>query len=587
VGLIVMPALRLPPSRDRLPGLARLAGLLACTGFFTGISAHRADAQPVPAPSQVTPQNIAPQPPAVPPTLNLTGPAGAQPPPGAEQVKVSPATITVEGGYDELAATTERLTAPFRGQTHTVAELYQLAASIERAYGAAGYVLVRIVVPPQTLKDGGDFRLQIVDGFVEAMDVRAVPSAVAGPISQRLQKLVGVKHIKLPEIERAVTLAGTLPGVKLRSTLAPGQQPGGTLLIIEADYSPISGQLSSDNKLGPLFSDWELNLQLSANSLLGYGEQAYIYLSGNPDLGRAFDADARRRVAGAGVTVPIGDDGLAVTAEGTIADTKPVVPGAFFQSNGLFKRLDLRGAYPVLKSRAESLTLTGAFEYSVETEVADGFGLLVDEDRINVLRLSADWNRTLDWGAGLDVFGQFSKGVTWLNVRTISDVIAANVGFSRFGASPNFTKVEAHVSLNVGNLPLGLATTANFRGQAALDTALPSSELFALDGEDAISPLTSGTLSGDSGVAARLELVRPTPWSQFSFAPYVFVSAGQLFNKFESPTQILEANGYGAGVRLSYPAVYGLTPNLSVEGGRVNAGLASDNRVMVNLGVSF
>jgi hemolysin activation/secretion protein len=330
-----------------------------------------------------------------------------------------------------------------------------------------------------------------------------------------------------------------------------------------------------------------LNAQLSAKSLLGLGEQIYAYLSGNPDLSRAFHSDARRRVAGAGITMPIGDDGLAATVEATIADTKPFVPGAFFQSDGLFKRLDGRVSYPILKSRAESLTVGSAFEYSVQTEVADGFGIVVDEDRLNVLRLSLDWNKSFDWGASLEAFGQLSKGVTWLNGRTIGDAIATNVGFSRAGATPNFSKAEAHLSYTQGGLPYGFAAAIDVRGQLRIADAMPSSELFSLDGEDAISTLTSGSVSGDSGIVGRLEVQRPIVRDNLVFVPYLYGSAGQIFNKYEAANDILKADGYGAGLRINRTPIEGLSPTLSVEAGHDNAGLASANRVMIDLGVSF
>jgi hypothetical protein len=56
---------------------------------------------------------------------------------------------------------------------------------------------------------------------------------------------------------------------------------------------------------------------------------------------------------------------------------------------------------------------------------------------------------------------------------------------------------------------------------------------------------------------------------------------------FESPTDTLGAVAWGVGLRAGHTPVYGMTPQFSVEAGQVNAGFASANRVMANLGVSF
>src|SRR5689334_12992465 len=83
--------------------------------------ASPAQGQGVPAPSQVTPQNIAP-PQNAPPPLTITGPAAAKAPPGAEALRVAVGTVVVDGGYPDMAATTELLVAPYRNKTATIAE---------------------------------------------------------------------------------------------------------------------------------------------------------------------------------------------------------------------------------------------------------------------------------------------------------------------------------------------------------------------------------------------------------------------------------------------------------------------------------
>ncbi|MGQ4828231.1 hypothetical protein, partial [Enterococcus faecalis] len=85
-----------------------------------------------------------------------------------------------------------------------------------------GYVLARVAVPPQDLAPGGQFRVTMVDGFVEAVDVAALPRAVRVPVAASLAPILRRRHLRLAEIETALLLAGDVPGLTLHSALARG-----------------------------------------------------------------------------------------------------------------------------------------------------------------------------------------------------------------------------------------------------------------------------------------------------------------------------------------------------------------------------
>ena len=119
----------------------------------------------------------------------------------------------------------------------SVAEIFAAANAIEQAYAAHGYVLVRVAVPPQQLKNGGTLRLVVIDGFVEGVDVKGVPEKQRALVQARLASLIGKRHVTLGEIERRLILASDIPGLVLSSTIARGTAPGGTLLVLEATWS--------------------------------------------------------------------------------------------------------------------------------------------------------------------------------------------------------------------------------------------------------------------------------------------------------------------------------------------------------------
>ncbi|MBV9286828.1 MAG: ShlB/FhaC/HecB family hemolysin secretion/activation protein, partial [Hyphomicrobiales bacterium] len=191
------------------------------------------------APSRVTPTTLAPPTGPTGP-ITITSPAGLSPPANAANLSVTVGKVSVEGGFPELAAETAVITARLSGRRVTVAEIFAAANAIEQAYAAHGYVLVRVALPPQQLKNGGTLRLVVIDGFVEGVDVKAVPERQRALVEARLASLIGKRHVTLAELERRLILASDVPGLVLSSTLARGAEPGGTLLVLEATWSPFA-----------------------------------------------------------------------------------------------------------------------------------------------------------------------------------------------------------------------------------------------------------------------------------------------------------------------------------------------------------
>nr|WP_240980228.1 ShlB/FhaC/HecB family hemolysin secretion/activation protein [Ramlibacter agri] len=513
--------------------------------------------------SRVTPRDLRPEPPpsSSAPALPESAPQQA---PAAASLQVTVAGIEVVGGYPEFVTATKQLAAPFAQRRVTVGELYKLAESLENLYRSEGYLLVRAVIPPQQLNDGGVFRINILDGFIESVDAGALPERVRDSVKDLLAPLVGQARLRNNAVERALTLAGRAPGVTLRSTLAPGTRAGGSVLVLEGEHALVAGSYAADSRLSEALGPWQGTIQLRANQPLGHGEQAYVYVSGDPNPGRMLRSEARRRVAGGGVIVPIGPDGLAFNAEYTWSDTKN--PGSFYvpPTQSGFERASLRLSYPLLLTRDSEVTLTGSFDASSQWTQVPLFDLTLNQDRLRVFRLGVDAGGAVGEIGRWRASGLFSHGVSRFGARGWDDVYESGVPFSRPGAEPRFSKLEASASWEQ-LLKYGLSWRANVRGQHAAGGALPSAELFSLDGEDALSSFPSGTLSDDSGWTARTELARQftlslgdAPWP---LAPYVFYAGGKPHS--ELGVHAGYSTSYGAGVRSNWKAL-----SLSLEWGR-------------------
>jgi len=523
----------------------------------------------------VTPRDLRPETPAKPPAI-LPQPAPAEVPPNADELFVRIGEVSVKDGFPELATGTEALLSQVRTQRVSVASLYKLAESIEMLYHEAGFALVRVLVPPQKLNDGDTLRLIVLDGFVERIDVSAVDERSRSRVLAVMQGLVGQRRLRSEALERALTLAGRSPGLALRSTLLAGSEPGGVILTLDGTFKRFSGAFSADDRLSKSLGPWQTTLQASLNEPVGAGVQLYANVSGGRDWFGAFRRDAPRRVIGGGALIPIGSNGLSINPEFTSSVSQPAPQPGVPRSLSKFERYTLRLVYPLIVNRQEELTITGTLDATSQIDTlpdfqlvaADGSSLgafVLDQDRLRVARLGAAWSTTLASSGRLNAGATVSAGTSRLGARTQADVASSGIAMSRMDANPDFVKVEGSLAYEQ-QLPMGAQSKSSVRAQKSLNGVLPSSELFSLDGEDALSTFVSGSISDDGGWMLRQEFARPVMWQPGSenvnLVPYVFGAAGKTTSQLAGTGRGL-SKAFGLGLRMQWRSV-----NFSMEYGR-------------------
>jgi len=504
------------------------------------------------APSQLTPPSLRPAPARGGGGIVLPSAAPLETPDGAAHLSVTLHHVEIDGGFPEMAEPVRALIGAVVGKRVTVAHLYALATAIEQTYARAGYVLARIVVPAQALVDGGTLRLVVVDGFIEDIDATAVPERARRVVEDRLAPLIGQRRVTLAEIERRVLLAGDVPGLRLRSTLARGHTDAGTRLVLDGTHRIVQVTTSVDNRLKEGSGRLQFMSQAALSSLTGLGEQVYATTTAADDLPRILDGLAPLRVWGVGGVIPLGRDGLTLNPEYSISRSHPIVDPGALETADMFKRLALRLSYPIVWTRAEKLQASLAYERIEQVSLASAFDLELSHDRYEVLRFGAEAGWATMWGGPITVTATFSHG---LGGRTAAEADAAGVPLSRQGAEPQFEKLQLEAR-HALPLPLDLDLSIAARGQTSFGAPLLKPEQLALDTSDVLSGFDSGTFSVDRGVAIRAELGRPVPWREGDWAavvtPYVFGAAGRGW--IEKPTALERtttgARSFGAGFRV-------------------------------------
>jgi hemolysin activation/secretion protein len=519
-------------------------------GFASPLSAQTA--------SQITPPSFAPPPPDAPPPIVIPAGAGAQAPAGAEALQVSLGDIAVEGGAVSPALLAD-LKRKLIGRRVAVSDIFAAARELEAGLARTGHVLVRVTVPPQRLSDGATLRLVVVNGFIERIDTNAVPQRVRRSIERVLAPLAGASDITLGKIERRLLLAADTPGVSLRSTLAAGTTPGGTLLVVEARHRTVSGFATIDDPLPRALGRYAFAAGVNLNALLGAGETLYLRANGLPGTGgetRFLDSTPRNRALAAGLIVPLGHDGLTVNVEATDARTAPRHDAALPGFASRFQRFSARLRYPVVRTRSLSVWTGASFDAQNEQiRIIDPVILPISRDRLRIARATGDLRAALPGNGAATLRVRASFGLDALGARS-AEQADASLPLSRSGADADFQKLELQAGLDQP-LTAHMMLALRVRGQTSFGQALANSEQIGLATADGLSPLPAGAVQGDAGYVARGELRLPFPLTTGSGAfrqitPYAFGAYGGV--RYEQPTFLerptTEARAYGAGLRL-------------------------------------
>lgn len=571
--------------------------------------------------SQITPPSFSPPLQRQGGAIAIPEGTGLEAPPGADALSVRVRRLDVQGGLPALGAATAALEARLSGRAVSAAEIFAAARELEQAYAKAGFALVRVVLPAQQLRDGGDVRLLVVDGVIERVDVSTLPPEIRDRAAAILAPLVGTRGLTLGLLERKLLLAGDMPGTALRSTLAPGQVPGASVLVVEARYKAVTGFTGIDNVLADSLGRYTASLGLDLNSPTGHGEVLYFRTFGLPTTGgtAAFlGGEPRNRALAVGLILPLGTDGLTLTLETTDTRTTPrVLPGSVgFASE--FSRYSARLRYPLIRSRDFTLNTEAAFDaqeerVNIRVPVEAPFSL----DRLRVARGATDFLWFLPTEGVLSGRLTASFGIDGLGAREAPLAGAGLPALSRQGARPDFQKVEAALAFTQ---PLAehLTFDVRARAQTSFNQALARAEQIGIANLSGLSTFDSGLLQGDEGFVTRGELQFPfvmpvtlpfglpsipaqqghglppagaTPGA-FVLSPYGFGAFGLVRQQnptaFERP--MVRGVSYGAGLRIAAAPSFSFTnAAVTVEYGRAERSdrLPADNRLTFSVALQF
>ena len=175
-----------------------------------------------------------------------------------------------------------------RLKTITLEDFYNLLIALEQLYVLNGYFLTRFIVPPQTIEPNSMIQAIVFPGKIESVDYSQLDKRITKPIKNYFNKLVGIKGLEYPIIEKSIIKSRELPGVELETTIKAGKEPGTSSLQLNAEHELVSGYFTYSNGLSETAGKDQFTSYFNLNSPFGYGENIYtayvclLYTSPSP-----------------------------------------------------------------------------------------------------------------------------------------------------------------------------------------------------------------------------------------------------------------------------------------------------------------
>jgi hemolysin activation/secretion protein len=463
-------------------------------------------------------------------------------------------TLVIEGVTAFPQTAVAKLTGGLTGPAVPEGQIEASRRALVDLYRSQGYVYTTV----RAIIHGTELRFQVVEGYVAEVKLDGDIGPAGVQVLRFLNHLVGQIPLNTAELERWLLLAQDIPGLTVHSVLNPSLgDPGALTLVAQVSRRAVSGYVAADNRAFNLAGPEEGLGVVNFDSFTEFGERTQLSIFGAFDDTNIFGQASEELF--------LGGSGLKLKVYAGAGNSTPSGSLATIGYDGQTRVFGGQLSYPLLRSRAESLNLTAAFD-ATESNVVNDLGPNGTTERssfdsLRILRFGGDYAR-LDTVFGPDhsglnsISGKLSQGLTILGASSDGDTTTPP---PRLGEKIDFTKFSGQVSRTQTLFqPYTDATVAFYGAVGGQYTGdlLPPAEKFYLGGPSFNRGYYYGQVSGDKAltVTAELRLNTPIPVpktlpfevrSQF----YVFYDWGAAWQNtsLESDVTLRSAGG---GVRL-------------------------------------
>lgn len=437
----------------------------------------------------------------------------------------------------------QKVVAPYLGHPITKADLAQLKFDVTSAFYDRGYILVKVVTPPQDLSDG-ELEVAVYEAKVGAINVQdeqgVLQPQIVNGITHRVHP--GTVFQERP-VESMISDINDLKNVEATLNLQPGQEFSTTdlnIAIREAEEDV--NRFTLDNYGAKLTGRAVAGLHLEKSNLLHLGETFGLNLRGsNGDLWSV----------GGDAAIPTGLENIVAEvgylhSENNIGDRLKAL-----DAEGETDRLNLALSSKLVNTRNVKATVRGGFEGRVHKS-----SLAEVEDTKDDIRQFYVEGTYLQRAINTIFYtsGRVTHGIDSWGGNKKGDPMA-----SRALGDPEAWRFEPVVYVNwrppfeQSGVLKALAT-----GQYSTNTLL-SSDLFVLGGYGSVRGFEPAQETGESGYQFSVEYDHELPYTSNSIwklSAGPFVDGGAVYNRLQG--QVEDTHLYSAGLGLE--AVGDLVP---------------------------
>ena len=400
--------------------------------------------------------------------------------------------ITLRGSSvftpDEIDALTEEFVGPSK-----LVSIYRAAAKLTAKYRNDGYILSRVIVPPQELDpEGATIELEAIEGYVDKVLWPQETSSYRDLFSDYTVAMLASRPTNIKTIERYLLLASDLPGLQFNSRLeASESNPRASALIIDMSHNKIEGSIGFKNYGTKSRGPAQIAGSGLIKNILGQHEQFTVAYSGSTEFEEATAFSSRYQQV-------LNSEGLTLNVDLSLSSGKPdsaTLRSLMFESQSIAFNAGL--VFPVVRERERN------FMVSMNVFATDArsmtFGQSFSEDRLRGVRLGASYSFLGNDGSANSIQGELSLGVEGFGSTSTGNILA-----SRQSGRPDFAKLNFS-SERVQRVTKDISLKVSAEGQISA-TPLLASEECTFGGRKFGRAFDAGALAGDHCLSVSMEI---------------------------------------------------------------------------------
>ena len=486
--------------------------------------------------------------------------------PGGPQFLVTSLHVTGQTHFSEaeLIAATD-----FKpGSELSLADLRVLASRITELYNRNGYFVAQAYLPAQDIKDGS-VTIAVIEGRYGKISLDNRTNVSDGTINGVLAGLNSGDPVLTAPLERRLLIISDIPGVAVKSTLAPGSEVGTSDLTVGVTQGQrLTGSIEGDNGGNPYTGVYRFGATANYNEPFGIGDVLSARVLASTTGGLVYGR--------ASYQAQVGD--ATVGAAYTAFEYKLGRQFSALDANGSEQIASLYGSYPLIRSYNNNLYALFDFDYRTFQDKIGATSSVTDKQATVVMPgISGDAHDTFG-GGGWNSFALIAS----IGNLDIQSPLARTLDATTARTNGAYTKLSFSAS-RVQQLFGPVSLYGGIRGQIASKN-LDVSEKMELGGAYGVRAYPEGEAYGDEGYLATLEARLQLPRWQEGLPGDIqligFVDTGSVtLNKSPWASGTNSATRSGAGVGVTWAATnnFAVSVTYAVRLGNQHATSAPDS----------